>query len=542
MQASSSSPVSGPLAALPAQARPRRRALAPLEPVSARAKWLLGVGFFVLFVAVWAAFTLGGFVPPTFLASPVTMLHEGVRLFVEYDFLHDIVMTVWRVFGGFALAVVIAVPLGIAMGAHKGVEAFVEPFVSFCRYLPASAFIPLLILWAGIGETQKILVIFIGAVFQITLMVAVTVGSARRDLVEAAYTLGASPRGIVRRVLIPGAAPDIAEILRLVLGWAWTYVIVAELIGSSSGIGHMIIDSQALLNTGQIIFGIIVIGVIGLVSDLAFKLLNRRLFAVEFTAMSHLSIEGVSRIFANPKGQPTQALLPVDFEVRDNDFVTILGPSGCGKSTLLRIVAGLDRPTSGRVLLDGQPVEGPGADRGMVFQSYTLFPWLTVEQNIRFGLRERGLGLAEQRERSDYFIDRVGLRGFEQHFPKQLSGGMQQRTAIARALANDPKILLLDEPFGALDNQTRVLMQELLLGIWESARKTVLFVTHDIDEAIFMASRVAVFSARPGRIKTEIAVAFPHPRHYTIKTSPEFMTLKARLTEEIRAEAMAATH
>ncbi|WP_298212249.1 ABC transporter ATP-binding protein [Acidovorax sp.] len=253
-----------------------------------------------------------------------------------------------------------------------------------------------------------------------------------------------------------------------------------------------------------------------------------------------LSIQGVSRTFVSPKGQTTQALLPVDFDVAENDFVTILGPSGCGKSTMLRIVAGLDHPTAGRVLLGGRPVEGPGADRGMVFQSYTLFPWLTIEQNIRFGLRERGMPEAQQKERAAYFIAKVGLRGFEQHFPKQLSGGMQQRTAIARALANDPKILLMDEPFGALDNQTRVLMQELLLGIWEAERKTVLFVTHDIDEAIFMANRVAVFSARPGRIKTELAVDLPHPRHYTIKTSPEFMALKARLTEEIRAESMAA--
>ena len=258
------------------------------------------------------------------------------------------------------------------------------------------------------------------------------------------------------------------------------------------------------------------------------------------SALNQLSIRGVSRTFTSARGKATQALLPVDFEVRENDFVTILGPSGCGKSTLLRIVAGLDFPTTGQVVLDGQPVEGPGADRGMVFQSYTLFPWLTIEQNIRFGLRERGMGAAEQKDRSDYFISKVGLRGFEQHFPKQLSGGMQQRTAIARALANDPKILLMDEPFGALDNQTRVLMQELLLGIWEAERKTVMFVTHDIDEAIFMANRVAVFSARPGRIKTELAVDLPHPRHYRVKTSPEFMDLKARLTEEIRAESLAA--
>ena len=262
-----------------APVRQRSAWLAPLEPVSANTRWLLGLGFFVLFVLAWAVFTLGGFVSPTFLASPVTMAREGWLLFTELNFIHDIGMTVWRVFGGFILASLIAVPLGIAMGTYKGVEAFFEPFVSFCRYLPASAFIPLLILWAGIGETQKILVIFIGSVFQIVLMVAVTVGGARRDLVEAAYTLGASDRGIINRVLIPGAAPGIAETLRLVLGWAWTYVIVAELIGSSSGIGHMITDSQALLNTGQIIFGIIIIGLIGLVSDFAFKALNRRLFA-----------------------------------------------------------------------------------------------------------------------------------------------------------------------------------------------------------------------------------------------------------------------
>ena len=191
--------------------------------------------------------------------------------------------------------------------------------------------------------------------------------------------------------------------------------------------------------------------------------------------MGFLRIEAVSRVFPGVRGgAPTRALERTDLEVQDNDFICILGPSGCGKSTLLRIVAGLDRPTTGRVLLDGQAVEGPGPDRGMVFQSYTLFPWLTVRQNILFGSRSTP-GKAEK------LIARVGLRGFENHYPKMLSGGMQQRTALARALANDPKILLLDEPFGALDNQTRALMQELLLGIWEVERKTVLFVTHDID-------------------------------------------------------------
>ena len=250
----------------------------PLTPIPNTQRVILGISFFVVFVAAWAFATLGGYVSKIFLADPLTMVQNGWDLLTRYGFARDIGMTVWRVVGGFVLAALVAVPLGILMGAYKPVEAFFEPFVSFARYLPASAFIPLLILWAGLGETQKLLVIFIGAVFQIVLMVAVAVGATRRDLVEAAYTLGAGDRGVVRRVLIPANAPEIAEILRLVLGWAWTYVIVAELIGSSEGIGHMIIESQALMATGQIIFGIIVIGLIGLVSDFLFKAANRNLF------------------------------------------------------------------------------------------------------------------------------------------------------------------------------------------------------------------------------------------------------------------------
>ena len=256
---------------------------------------------------------------------------------------------------------------------------------------------------------------------------------------------------------------------------------------------------------------------------------------------SVLAIEGVSRVFPGVRGAaPVRALEPIALAVAENDFITILGPSGCGKSTLLRIVAGLDRPTAGRVLLHGREVRGPGADRGMVFQSYTLFPWLTVGENIAYGLREKGMPAPERDSVAAAYIDKVGLRGFENHYPKQLSGGMQQRTAIARALANDPAILLLDEPFGALDNQTRGLMQEMLLGIWEREHKTVLFVTHDIEEAIFLASRVMVMTARPGRIKAQVPVDLAHPRHYTMKTSPEFSALKARLTEEIRVEAVLA--
>ena len=258
-----------------------------------------------------------------------------------------------------------------------------------------------------------------------------------------------------------------------------------------------------------------------------------------------LSIKGVSKVFGastklGTNAKVTRALQATDLDVAENDFITILGPSGCGKSTLLRIVAGLEQQTTGEVSLAGKPINGPGPDRGMVFQSYTLFPWLTVKQNICFGLREKNMAPSQQDEIAHRFIAQVGLRGFESHFPKQLSGGMQQRTAIARALANDPKILLMDEPFGALDHQTRELMQELLLGIWEQEKKTVLFVTHDIDEAIFMASRVVVMSARPGRIKLDREIPLAHPRHYSIKASTEFARLKGELMEQVREEVIAA--
>ncbi|HSW07592.1 ABC transporter ATP-binding protein [Aquabacterium sp.] len=252
-----------------------------------------------------------------------------------------------------------------------------------------------------------------------------------------------------------------------------------------------------------------------------------------------LTVRGVSRRFQSSHGD-TLALQATDLDVMENDFITILGPSGCGKSTLLRIVAGLDRQTTGEVLLDGRRIDGPGADRGMVFQSYTLFPWLTVLDNVCFGLRERGMPRAQQLEVAQGYIAKVGLKGFERHFPKQLSGGMQQRTALARALANQPRMLLMDEPFGALDHQTRELMQELLLGIWEAERTTVLFVTHDIDEAVFMGSRVMVMSARPGRIKLDHEVPLPHPRHYSVKTTVAFAELKAELTESVRVEVLAA--
>lgn len=256
------------------------------------------------------------------------------------------------------------------------------------------------------------------------------------------------------------------------------------------------------------------------------------------TGAAKLRIENVALRFAPKTGAPVTALENVSLEVGEQEFSVIVGPSGCGKTSLLRLVAGLIEPTEGVIWLGAERVTGPGRDRGMVFQSYTLFPWLTVQQNVEFGLKLRGVPPPERREITRRFLAQVGLDGFERHYPKQLSGGMMQRVALARALANDPAVLLMDEPFGALDSQTRSLMQELLLDIWQQSSKTVLFITHDIDESILLGDRVYVMTARPGRIKEMVEIDLPRPRTVDVLTSETFMTLKRRIMHAIHEEAV----
>ena len=254
--------------------------------------------------------------------------------------------------------------------------------------------------------------------------------------------------------------------------------------------------------------------------------------------MARLTLDRLGMRFRTRRGSTVTALEGITFEVKDQEFAVLVGPSGCGKSTVLRLAAGLLSPTEGRVLLDGRPVGGPGPDRGVVFQSYTLFPWLTVQRNVEFGPRLRGVPGTERARVARHYLDQVGLRGFEGVYPKELSGGMMQRVAIARALANDPAVLLMDEPFGALDAQTRSLVGELLLRVWEEAAKTVLFVTHDIEEALFLGDRVFVMTARPGRIREEVQVPLPRPRTVEMLTSEAFVELKRRVMALIREEAL----
>jgi NitT/TauT family transport system ATP-binding protein len=252
-----------------------------------------------------------------------------------------------------------------------------------------------------------------------------------------------------------------------------------------------------------------------------------------------ITIRDAAVVFGAESGA-VEAVRGVSMDVEPGQFVSLIGPSGCGKSTLLNMVAGFVRPTGGQVLVDGEAIRGPGSDRGVVFQQYSLFPWLSVRKNVEFGLKMRGVSAADRQPAARTLLGLAGLLAFENHYPDQLSGGMKQRVGIVRALATNPQVLLMDEPFGALDSQTRVVMQEILTNMWQQFRISVLFVTHDIEEAIFLSDKIYVMTARPGRIKAEINVSLTRPRTAEMTSSLPFMDMVQRLKALIREESLAA--
>jgi NitT/TauT family transport system ATP-binding protein/sulfonate transport system ATP-binding protein len=247
-----------------------------------------------------------------------------------------------------------------------------------------------------------------------------------------------------------------------------------------------------------------------------------------------VNVNNVTKIYRAPDGRQVEAVASADFVVNTGEFLVLLGPSGCGKSTILRIVAGLEKPTTGQVYVNALRVDEPGPDRGLVFQSYTSFPWLTVSENIAFGLRLRGVEDKARRRSVDRYLQATGLQDFCDRYPEELSGGMKQRVAIARTLANEPEVLLMDEPFGALDAETRWQMQELLLRVWRETGLTVLFVTHDIEEALFLADRIYVSTARPSSLRKELTLPFGRPRTPETKIQPEFGRLVLEIAALIR--------
>jgi NitT/TauT family transport system ATP-binding protein len=259
----------------------------------------------------------------------------------------------------------------------------------------------------------------------------------------------------------------------------------------------------------------------------------------EIAPSGHVQVQNLDIVFKSG-AETVQAVSDASIHVLPGEFVSLIGPSGCGKSTLLNAVAGFLQPSKGNILLDSLPIDGPGPERGVVFQQYSLFPWLSVRKNVEFGLKMQGVSPNERETRARTLLGLAGLLNFENHFPDQLSGGMKQRVGIVRALATSPQVLLMDEPFGALDAQTRVVMQEILTNMWQQLRLSVLFITHDIDEAIFLSDRIYVMTARPGRIKAELKVELPRPRTAEMMSQPTFIRMVQEIRNLIRAESLAA--
>jgi NitT/TauT family transport system ATP-binding protein len=261
--------------------------------------------------------------------------------------------------------------------------------------------------------------------------------------------------------------------------------------------------------------------------------------ATPAASRGHIEVRDLGIRFDTRHGT-LDAVSDVSIHVQPGEFVSLIGPSGCGKSTLLNVVAGFLEPSSGQTLLDGRPICGPGSDRGVVFQQYSLFPWMTVRKNVEFGLKMQGRPASERETQARTLLCLAGLLSFENHYPDQLSGGMKQRVGIVRALATSPQVLLMDEPFGALDSQTRVVMQEILTNMWQRLRLSVLFITHDIDEAVFLSDRIYVMTSRPGRIKSEMVVPLPRPRTPEMTASPQFAAMVHTIRSLIREESLAA--
>ena len=488
-----------------------------------------------------------GFTTPL-LRKNEPWLHESL--------LHSVRLIAW----GFGLSVIAGVPLGILCGSFRFVSYLFEPFVDFIRYMPAPAFGALAVAVFGINDEPKIaiiVIIVISSFFCTVLVVANTARLVDRSLLEAAQTLGAGDRQLLTRVIVPAMLPQLYNDLRILLGSAWTALIVAELIGASSGISYFINQQGKYRNYDNVFAGIILIGMVGLITDQILAYLSRFIFPGRMARMDDkksvgktpsnpiaLEVRDLGKTFPRHGGGDATALAHLNFSVHRREFVTVVGPFGCGKSTLVRILAGLEGASSGVVLVDGAPVTGPGSDRGMVFQGYTLFPWLTVLRNVMFGLRLRGMGFNAARSQALEWIEMVGLTRFADAYPHQLSGGMKQRVAIARAIANQPRVLLMDEFFGARDPKTRLQMQSHLLQIWRNVNITVVFITHDLDEAALLADRIVVLGAPDqqhigGHLVEILTTRFNRERDIDIARDPGYATIRHQLEHLVHPPPLA---
>jgi len=453
-----------------------------------------------------AAWQIAVSMRPGLIPGPIVVARAIGELAVRGLLLKYVVASLFRVTWGYLAALVIAVPLGLALGMMKRGEMAINPILQVLRPISPLAWIPIAILWFGVGDISAIFLIFLASLLPLTVATMNAVHNIDPVHLAAARNFDIPLRARVTEVLVPAILPQLIVAMRIALGVAWLVVVAAEMIAVNSGLGFLIVDAR---NAGDR-YDLVIAGMVhrrhrrdprpAHAPPGAARLCSlglRRAVKVQFSDIS-------MRFGA------MEVLQHVTLDVKEGEFCCIVGPSGCGKSTLLNIAGGFLAPASGSVTIDGEPVTAPDRRRIFVFQERGVFPWLTVEGNIGFGLFD--MPEAERKQRVSQYIDLVGLKGFEKSYPRELSGGMKQRVEVARALAVNPDVLFLDEPFGALDSITRLQMRSELLRIWRAEKKTVLFVTHDIEESVQLADRVVVMSARPGRIQRVVEIDVAHPR------------------------------
>ncbi|SDH44273.1 ABC-type nitrate/sulfonate/bicarbonate transport system, ATPase component [Bradyrhizobium sp. Rc2d] len=440
--------------------------------------------------------------PPTEVVQSALLLLKSPKL------LAHISASLWRVFAGYGAAALLAIAFGFAIGRSKAASDLLLLPLELLRPIPAVAWIPLSILIFPSSELSMIFITFIGAVFPIILNTVHGVANVDRRLVASARSLGATSRAILIEIVLPGAAPSIVTGLAIGMGTSW--------FGRNDlrPIWHRILRMGGLYpaelrrhhrgdadyrspRDGQQLAADDIGATFHAVATACGRTINIRVSQSAAQGVGRIDVSHIS-ISLDEGADAFEAVSDLDFKVTPGELICVLGPSGCGKSTLLGALAGDLEITQGRLAIDDLPIQGPSPDRGIVFQQHTLFPWKRVRDNVAFGPKMRGIGTAERHLAADKLLKLVGLAGFENFYPSQLSGGMQQRVEIARVLINRPRVLLMDEPFGALDAQTRSMMQKVLLDIWTKIPTTTVFVTHDIDEALFLADRIIVMSTRPG--------------------------------------------
>ena len=501
---------------------------------------------------------------------------------LDGSMLHHAAATLYRVLIGFGLAVAVGLPLGVLMGRFRPVEHFVLPLASALMPIPSLAWVPVFILWFGLGDTVTMLIVFYAALFPMLLNTWSGVRSVNPIWLRAAGAMGADERALFWKVIIPGASPFIIAGLRQSFLRSWIAVIGAEMLAASElgpGLGHLRRQaiSQCRRDDGvdpgdRPASALPPSGWCSARSSAPPSIAGawrgwrrgkrrcaakwpddrcqRAMYGAVFTrcpafaghdndqrtAMAHIEARDISLIYDTPGGT-VPGVSGVSFSMEASEFLCIVGPSGCGKSTLLNIIAGFLTPTAGEIRIGGQPVRGYGMDRGVVFQDFAqLFPWRTALGNVAFGLEMKGMPKAERETIALEQLRLVKLEKFAKSYPHHLSGGMQQRVAIARALAYNPAVLLMDEPFAALDALTRDDMQRLLADVWRSTRKTVIYVTHNLAEAVYLADRVVVMTPHPGKVKTEVPIRLPRPRD---PLSVEFLDYQKELLRLLGQETRA---